>query len=328
MKKHKYGWEILDNKSLLNTKICDLNLNIKDSNIQVFIEQLYRELSQKGLNFKPHVWISTEWFSPYGVPGFAIPFYLFHPKLRELEFKFIGVVEGGTKEWLMKLLRHETGHAIDNGFLLRKSKKRQQLFGLSGLTYPVSYSPKPFSTNFVRHFDGHYAQAHPDEDWAETFAVWLDPKSNWRKKYTGLGAFNKLLLVEELMNKCRNLKQIQLNKEMPDEISSCQQTLQEYFDQKRQRYKINNTAWLPSAYQIRCSSSYLINNKKSLCKKLALITNKCQYIIDMAYKEIILAKREEGLPEKKRAEKQEEILYALASYVEEFLDQERHRIAM
>ena len=328
MKKPKYDWKNTSTETLLKTKICDFSLSIKDSKIQLCIDQLYQELSQRGLRFRPHIWISTEWFSPHGVPGFAVPFYLFHPKLMELEQIFIGEVEGGTKEWFMKLLRHETGHAIDNGFLLRKSKKRQQLFGLSGLAYPVDYNPKPFSKNFVRHLGGHYAQAHPDEDWAETFALWLNPKSNWREKYRGWGALDKLIFVEELMNKCANLKQKQANKETPDEISGCEQTLQEYFDQKRQRYKIAKKAWMPSVYRIKCSDSYLIANKKKLCQKLAPITNQCQYIINKAYKEVILAKREESVLHVKDKAPQEEILYALASYVQEFVRQKRHRIAM
>jgi hypothetical protein len=36
---------------------------------------------------------------------------------------------------------------------------------------------------FVRHLPGWYAQKHPDEDWAETFAVWMTPGANWKEEY-------------------------------------------------------------------------------------------------------------------------------------------------
>jgi hypothetical protein len=47
------------------------------------------------------------------------------------------------------------------------------------------YKPKPFSRRFVRHLPGWYAQKHPDEDWAETFAVWMTPGLDWRGEYGG-----------------------------------------------------------------------------------------------------------------------------------------------
>ena len=34
-------------------------------------------------------------------------------------------------------------------------------------------------------FVGAYAASHPEEDFAETFAVWLTPRSNWRQSFPG-----------------------------------------------------------------------------------------------------------------------------------------------
>ena len=82
-------------------------------------------------------------------------------------------VEGGTPEWCMRILRHEAGHAIDNAYKLRQRRRRQQVFGPSYKAYPEFYDPKPYSKSFVLHLDSWYAQSHPDEDFAETFAVWL-----------------------------------------------------------------------------------------------------------------------------------------------------------
>ena len=51
--------------------------------------------------------------------------FLLHPKLQELERRFIGEVEGENQEWFMKLIRHEMGHAVDNAFKLRKIVRRR-----------------------------------------------------------------------------------------------------------------------------------------------------------------------------------------------------------
>ena len=109
------------------------------------------------------------------MPGVAIPFYLAHPRLEKLERAQMLEVEGGTPEWCMKILRHEAGHAIDNAYKLRQRRRRQQIFGPSYMQYPDYYTPKPYSKSFVLHLDSWYAQSHPDEDFAETFAVWLQP---------------------------------------------------------------------------------------------------------------------------------------------------------
>ena len=114
------------------------------------------------------------------MPGVAIPFYLAHPRLEQLERAQMLEVEGGTPDWCMKILRHEAGHAIDNAYKLRQRRRRQQVFGPSYMQYPKYYTPKPYSKSFVLHLDSWYAQSHPDEDFAETFAVWLNPDSDWR----------------------------------------------------------------------------------------------------------------------------------------------------
>ena len=75
------------------------------------IRQLYAELEARRLIFRPHFWLSNEWFTPDGVPGIAVPFYLAHPRLAKLEMDQMLEVEGGTSEWCMRILRHEAGHA-------------------------------------------------------------------------------------------------------------------------------------------------------------------------------------------------------------------------
>jgi hypothetical protein len=133
------------------------------------------------------------------VPGVAIPFYLAHPRFEKLERAQMLEVEGGTPEWCMKILRHEAGHAIDNAYKLRQRRRRQQVFGPSYIQYPDYYTPKPYSKSFVLHLDSWYAQSHPDEDFAETFAVWLNPASDWRTRYADWPALRKLEYMDTLM---------------------------------------------------------------------------------------------------------------------------------
>jgi len=245
-------------RQLLATNICDLDLSIRHSNIADLQSQLYAELANNNLRFKPAMWISTSWFSPYGVPGFAIPFYLLHPRLRELEEQYIGEVEGGTRESCMKLLRHEAGHAIDNAFHLRKSKRRQALFGLSGIPYPTRYKPDLRSNEFVKHLENSYAQAHPDEDWAETFAVWLDPKSKWRTRYKNSPALAKLELLDELVTGIARKRQIIHRVHEMESFRKCKIQVIDYLRAKRRKYrKFAGTAIQSHNHSVGVKSSWI-----------------------------------------------------------------------
>ena len=100
-------------------------------------------------------------------------------------------VEGGNDKWLMRILRHETGHAIDTAFGLRRRKTWRDTFGKASRRYPSRYSPRPTSRRFVLHLGHWYAQSHPTEDFAETFAVWLPRDSRWRSQYAGWPALRQ-----------------------------------------------------------------------------------------------------------------------------------------
>src|SRR5918995_2503089 len=193
-------WEDWPDEKLLDLRMCQLGITIEDSVVAERLAELQQELDARGLaSFRPHFWLSDEWFSPDGVPGVAIPFYLAHPRLERLERTQMLEVEGGTPDWCMKILRHEAGHAIDNAYKLRQRRRRQQLFGPSYMQYPNYYTPKPYSKSFVLHLDSWYAQSHPDEDFAETFAVWLNPGSDWRTRYADWPAIKKLEYMDAVM---------------------------------------------------------------------------------------------------------------------------------
>ena len=192
-------WEGWDDERLLDVRMCDLGLRLRGSFVEPFLRQVRRELRQRGLRLRPHFWLSDEWFCPDGVAGVAIPFYLAHPRLARLEQAQMLEVEGGTPDWCLRILRHEVGHALENAYGLRRRKRRIQLFGRSSEKYPEDYAPRPYSKSFVVHLEAGYAQSHPDEDFAETFAVWLTPGSDWARRYAGWKALRKLEYVDALM---------------------------------------------------------------------------------------------------------------------------------
>ncbi len=226
-------WASWPDKKLLELRFCDLRLRIKDSALETRIDQLLRELRQIGFKFKPFFWLSTEWFTPDGVPGCAAPFYLIHPRLAELELSQIGEVEGGTAEWCMRILRHETGHAIDNAFQLRRRKRRQKIFGSSKTPYPEFYEPRPYTRSIVRHLEPAYGLSHPDEDFAETFAVWMTPHSTWRQRYANWPALKKLEYMDELMAELIGKPPITTRRKQIEPLKGNKLTLGEHYEARR-----------------------------------------------------------------------------------------------
>src|SRR5277367_342150 len=192
------GWESLSDDQLLRLRFRDLKLRVQGTELEAAVLRLCRELEMRGIRFRPHCWLAEEWFSPDGIPGIAIPFYLAHPRLMSIERRFMREVEGGNRNWLMRILRHEAGHAIDSAYRLRRQKSWRTVFGPASLPYPDTYRPRPGSRRFVQHLGAWYAQAHPTEDFAETFAVWLKPHSAWRREYLGWPAYAKLEFVDAL----------------------------------------------------------------------------------------------------------------------------------
>ncbi len=233
------AWTRLDDEALLDLRFCDLRLSLSRSSLEPSIRRLYAELAAKGIRFRPHFWLSEEWFSPDGIPGIAIPFYLAHPRLQRLERRFMHEVEGGNDKWLMRILRHETGHAIDTAFALRRRKGWRQAFGKASRKYPTQYSPRPGSRKFVLHLGHWYAQAHPTEDFAETFAVWLPPRSRWRSQYAGWPALEKLEFVDRTMRALEGRRAVRLDRSLVEPLADNTRTLREHYRRKQQRYQID-----------------------------------------------------------------------------------------
>ena len=218
---------------LLRIRLCDLALRIEDSEIGPLIEQLWRELGERGLKFRPQCYLSTEWFVEQGETCIGIPFFLAHPKLMRLERRQVLDVEGASADEAMRILRHEAGHAVDYAYRMKRSRGRREIFGSSSTPYPENYTPRPHSHGFVRHLDNWYAQSHPDEDFAETFAVWLTPHSAWGERYRNWkGALRKLQWMDARMTKLRGQDVRVQSGAMPHAIAADQRTLQDFYDQR------------------------------------------------------------------------------------------------
>ena len=230
------AWARLSDAELLKVRLCDLGLRLEETWLAGVTERARAELAQRGLRVRPHFWLAEEWFSPDGVPGVALPFYLAHPRLTRLERKLMFEAEGASHASCLRLLRHELGHAMQHAYRLHRRRRWQNLFGLSSKPYPDVYRPNPASRRYVLHLDYWYAQAHPDEDFAETFAVWLTPRSGWRRRYAGWPALRKLEYVRELMEELVDVPPPVRSRAQPEKLSSNRKTLGEYYDEKRERF--------------------------------------------------------------------------------------------
>src|SRR4051812_7218866 len=233
-------WTTLSDEKLLDVRMCDLHVSIEGTELEHRIAQLNAELEARGLVFKPHYYLSDEWFTPDGVPGIAIPFYLAHPRLAKLEQNEMLEVEGGDAESCLRILRHEVGHAIDNAYRLRRRPVRRRLFGNPAIDYPEYYTPKPYSKSFVQHLDHWYAQSHPDEDFAETFAVWIDPHSMWATRYAGWPAQRKLEYIDRLMRDVARVRPRVTSKRQLDPLPRLKKTLGEHYRKKREHYGLDH----------------------------------------------------------------------------------------
>lgn len=332
-------WESWPDEKLLDLRLCDLGLRLRDSELMPRIRELQRELQARGiLHFRPFFWLSDDWYTPDGVPGIAIPFYLAHPRLARLEFAQMLEVEGGTPEWCMRILRHETGHALDNAYGLRHRRRRQQLFGLSSRRYPEYYTPRPHSRSFVLHLEPWYAQSHPDEDFAETFAVWLTPDSPWRERYQGWPALKKLGYVDTLMREIGPQPPRLSTRRTVDPLARLRKTLREHYEEERQRYGVGH----PNVYDRDLrrlfsdapehranppAAQFIRRIRKDARARVAQWTGEYQYTINQVIEEIAKRCRELNL-RLAVAEEQAKVDFTifLAVQTMHYLHSGRHRV--
>jgi hypothetical protein len=333
-------WVNWPDEKLLDLRLCDLQLTIEGSPVATQIAQLYTELEARGIVFRPYFWLSNEWFTPDGVPGIAVPFYLVHPRLAKLELNQMLEVEGGTPEWCMQILRHETGHAIENAYFTRRRRGRQEVFGKSSIAYPDFYTPRPYSKSFVIHLDMWYAQSHPDEDFAETFAVWLGENSSWRERYVGWPAIKKLEYMDKLMGEIAQKPPRISTEQQIDPLSSLQTTLREHYKHKGEHYgQVHPTFWdedlarlfseAPQYAGNKKASVFLRRIRKEVRRKVAEWTGAYQYTIDQVLEGMMERCRERNL-RLAVAEEQAKFDFTILLTVQtmNYMHSGRHRVAL
>jgi len=328
----------LSDEQLLDLRFCDLGLEIEGTWLVPRIEKVCEELQRRHIRFRPHFWLSEEWFTPDGVPGVGIPFYLAHSRLRKLEERMMLDVEGGTHEWCMRILRHEAGHAIDNAYALHRRRSWQQVFGKYTSPYPNVYQPRPYSKRFVLHLDSWYAQSHPAEDFAETFAVWLTPDSRWRRRYAGWPAIKKLTFVDQLMREIAGKKPKVTTREQCAPLRELRGTLGKHYRKKQARYGEEH----PSFYDrdlrrlfgddesgLERAAAFLRRFKPELRRLVAQWTGEYQYRINEVLQDMIDRSRELRLAVN-QPEQETKLQAAVLLTVQtmNYLHSGRHRLAL
>ncbi|MEZ5963049.1 MAG: putative zinc-binding metallopeptidase [Planctomycetota bacterium] len=295
-RRHQPWWVDLDTAELLEVRLCDLHLRLEGTALMARVERLRNELRRAGLRFRPHVWLSTSWFSPDGVPGFAMPFFLAHPRLARLERRRMLEIEGGSLDWCMKLMRHEAGHALDNAYRLHRRKSWRECFGPYSQSYASTYRPRPTSRRFVVNLDHWYAQSHPAEDWAECFAVWLQPGSLWRRHYAGWPALRKLEYVDSLMGDIKAQAPQVRNRSCPDSLAQIKMRLGDYYERKQKAFGLEYPGphddhllrlFVASGGRKVTAAAFLRRHRLRVIIMVAQITGQHRYVVDQVLRQVI-----------------------------------------
>jgi hypothetical protein len=234
-----HGWETV-RYELMRSRICDLGLRIEGSPVEVFVDRLHGEMAARGLVFCPEVYPTDSWGCPDEVPVIGVPFYLTDKRLARIEEEQTGEIEGPRQ--IMMLLRHEAGHAVNYAYRLYRQPAWRETFGPFDRPYRDAFRPDPSSRAFVRHLDHHrygrtYAQKHPDEDFAETFAVWLTPRSGWRRRYRYWTARHKLEYVDKLMRSLRGVEPMCTSGPLCTPADGMDVLLADHYGQRAEQYR-------------------------------------------------------------------------------------------
>ncbi|MBZ0166380.1 MAG: hypothetical protein K8I00_06190 [Candidatus Omnitrophica bacterium] len=297
----------ISDEELLSIRVCDLPVNISGSWIEDCVEQLYTELASREILFRPKCFLSDEWLTPEKETCIGIPFYLAHPRLVQLEKKFMERAEGDGRTECMKLLRHEAGHAIYYAYKIYSRRTWQTLFGSAKTEYGDTYKYRPYSRNFVRHLEGHYAQYHPEEDFVETFAVWLTPDLDWRSNYKGWKALDKLLYVDKLMKGLRGQEPKNTSARQYWRASSMRCTLRHFYKRKRQslaeEFSDFHDPFLKKQFQsdsrqgaqAQAAAAILAKYRKELVNNVAMISGERKHRIQELLKGLQKRSRQLGL---------------------------------
>jgi hypothetical protein len=330
------AWETV-RYELLNTRICDLGLKIEKSPVEPYVHRLHREFDEKGIIFRPRCYLTDGWGCPNEVPVIGIPFYLADRRLMRIEEEQTGEIED--ESMLQMLLRHEAGHALNYAYRLWEQPEWTEVFGRFETPYRDAFEPNPFSRQFVRHLahgQSHrttYAQKHPDEDFAETLAVWLTPRSGWRTRYANWPALRKLECVARLMRRVRRREPLCTGGVLAAPIDDLTMTLAEHYGQRAERYRSKAQGYLDDKLrialpQVRAGADaidahlFLRRRHRSLVARVAQWSSMAPEDIGMVLQKI--EDRTRALKLRVRMDKQEERLLDIASLLTAMVVQFSH----
>ncbi len=279
----------ISDEELLKVRICDLPIRMEGTRLEEQVQEVYRELDAKDIPLHPACYLADEWFSPEGDPVIGIPFYLAHPRLIRMERKMVLEVEGETYGWFLRLLRHETGHAVSHAYDLHKYQGYSRVFGRRK-AYSGTYRPRQYSRRYVQHLEDWYAQCHPDDDFAETFAVWLTPQMDWKKRYEGWPALEKLLFVDKMMADIRGKPPLKHTAEKSYRLSALRFTLETYYKRKRKNLEedfpeffdsdLNRIFATPAeTTSVHAASKFLRHNHSMLVRCISRWTAEKRYTV-------------------------------------------------
>ncbi|MEZ5978620.1 MAG: putative zinc-binding metallopeptidase [Planctomycetota bacterium] len=304
-RRRKYWWSALSDEELLDVPLSRLGLEIEGSPLEGRLRRLCDDLGRAGIDFRPNVWLSIDWFCPDGSTGFAIPFHLADARLMALERKMVFEVEGGTSKECLRLLRHETGHAIEHAYHLRRRRDWRARFGRASRSYGDTYRANPLSRQCVVHLEGWYAQSHPLEDWCETFAVLVGEPRTWRKRYADWPALRKLLFIEELVDEIGKRPPPHRSTERLDPLSKLKGTLGDHYREKKRREfaeDLRTDERLASVFEQRprrsrrdSAAGFLRAYSRDLVGTVVSGTRIDSYVVEQALKEMIRGCRRLGL---------------------------------
>ena len=246
---------------------------------------------------------------------------------------------GARQHWCLRILRHEAGHAIDNAYNLRRRRRRQQVFGPSYKAYPRFYDPKPYSKSFVLHLDSWYAQSHPDEDFAETFAVWLS-QAEWRERYAGWPAQKKLEYMDTLMQELAGKPMLVRTHRRVDPLQAIRKTLRQHYERKRRHYGLVHPDFYdrdlrrlfsddPAYHANMKAARFIARARRDVRRMVASWTGEYQYTIDQVLEAMLKRANELNLRLTEHEDKTKaDFLVMLTVQTMNYLHSGRHRVAL
>ncbi|HOK39797.1 MAG TPA: putative zinc-binding metallopeptidase [bacterium] len=297
-KKSLYNLETIKSE-LLNTPINKLGLKIEGSILEQAIDEVYKEIEENEIILRPNFYLSDSYGCCEGTANIGLAFWDANEILREIVYEV--KKKKRSYDQLLNLIRHEFGHAFCYSYKLYRENDFRELFEVEGnffRTYPDhnNYKPNPWSRNYVNPDGDYYAQKHPDDDFAETFAVYLNKNEDWRSIYKNRkGALRKIFFVKSVIRKYGKLEPFVLNNphELHIPISELDMTVADFLKCSKRKYLKNASGFVDfdlkkifKKNHKKYKSKYkfavelIKENKQALIKKfIGLYNLKSKYII-------------------------------------------------